>query len=162
MELGWQADDFDDKSLDQLPSLTANMLPQVRARIDRIIDSLQERLAADPPLRARIDSIALRFHELLPLLADETSDDSLISLRRRVLEEAVRAETIREETEAAARQLAADAAQLHRDVAALTERSVREAGLTRTRTRAFSLAVALAGLLGCWLAARKIERGIDE
>jgi signal transduction histidine kinase len=162
MELGWQADDVDDKSLDQLTSATANILPQVRARIERIIASLQERLATDPKLLARVDSIAVRFHELLPQIVDETSEDSLISLRRRVLQEEARAATIREETEAAARQLDGDAARLHRDVVSLTGRSVRDARLARTRTRAFSLAVALAGLLGCWLAARKIERGIGE
>jgi len=104
----------------------------------------------------------VRFHELLPQIVDETSEDSLISLRRRVLQEEARAATIREETEAAARQLDGDAARLHRDVVSLTGRSVRDARLARTRTRAFSLAVALAGLLGCWLAARKIERGIGE
>ena len=162
LELGWRVDSIGETSPDQLASLTANVLPQSRERIERMIAVLQTNLPANPDLRARVAAIGSRFHELLPLIADEAKQDSLISLRRRVLAEEAREAVIRRESEAAAQQLTSDAVEMRRAIAAFIARSIEEASATRTKTREFSILLTLAGLLGCLFAGRRISQGIDE
>jgi signal transduction histidine kinase len=162
LDLGWRVDSIGETSPDQLASLTANVLPQAQERIERIIALLQTNLAAAPGLHERIAVIGSRFHQLLPQIADETTRDSLISLRRRVLEEEAREARVRVDSGAAAQQLTSDADAMRQEVAAFIGRSIREAGRTRTTTREFSVLLTMAGLLGCLFAARRISQGIDE
>ena len=123
---------------------------------------LQESLAADSQLRASADAMALQLHAILPLIAGEAGDASLICggaacwTKRRAPPE------LREATAAAAARVAIDTKRLHGDVATMIARTVGEAKLTQTTTRVFTLVVVLAGLIGCWLAARRIAQGIDE
>jgi signal transduction histidine kinase len=162
LELGWRVDSIGETTPDQLASVTANVLPQARERIERLIDLLQTNLAADPGLHGRAAAIGSQFHELLPRIADDTNRDSLVSLRRRVLEEGALEAAIRRDSEAAAQQLTSDSEQLRQAVAAFIGRSIHEASLTRTTTREFSVLLTIAGLLGCLFAARRISQGIDE
>jgi signal transduction histidine kinase len=162
LDLGWRVESIGETSPDQLASLTANVLPQAQERIERMIALLQTNLAADHALHERIAAIGSRFHGLLPQIADETSRDSLISLRRRVLVEEAREARVRVDSGAAAQQLTSDADAMRQAVAAFIGRSIHEAGRTRTTTRGFSVLLTIAGLCACLFAGRRISQGIDE
>jgi HPt (histidine-containing phosphotransfer) domain-containing protein len=149
-------------STDAINSLAANELPQIRARIERLIAALDRRVDRRPEVAARASALATRFADIAPRIMDDKRDTSLVGLRRRVVEEAATATKIRATTVAAAARLSTDTIALHAVVAAQVAASVHASSVTGNSARLVSLLIALLGLLGCIFAGRRISSGIDE
>ena len=149
-------------SSDTINSIVANELPQIRARVDRLVDSLERRVGSRPEAAARMKALAARFADVVPRVMDDKRDDSLVNLRRSVVAEAAAAAAIRTQAVAAAAELTDDTRVLEREVATIVASSVHAQELTTTTARLVSAIVTLIGLCFCFLAARRIRAGIEE
>lgn len=148
-------------SSDAINSLAANELPQIRARIERTIASLDRSVGRRPDVAARAQVLAQRFADIAPRIMDDKRETSLVSLRRLVVAEAEAAMKIRSDTVAAAAKLTADTSRLHEVVADQVESSVHASAVTRGSAHVVSLVIVLLGILGCVFAGRRIAGGIE-
>jgi HPt (histidine-containing phosphotransfer) domain-containing protein len=163
LRLGWLAGKLGLASTtDAINSIAANELPQNRARIGRLITSLDRRVGSRPEAAAREQKLAARYASIAPRIMDEKREGSLVSLRRQVVSEASAATGIRAQAIAAAGELIDDTAFLKKRVAALVADSVRDQERTTTSVRLFSVLVTLLGVVGCAVAARRIRQGVAE
>jgi HPt (histidine-containing phosphotransfer) domain-containing protein len=149
-------------STDAINSITANELPQIHARIQRLIASLDRSVGRRPEVATRARMLAQRFADIAPRIMNEKSEGSLVGLRRQVVAEAATAMKIRAATVAAAAKLTADTTALHEVVAGQVSSSVRASAVTRGSAQLVSLVIVLLGILGCVFAGRRIAGGIEE
>ncbi|HSR97806.1 MAG TPA: ATP-binding protein [Kofleriaceae bacterium] len=149
-------------SSDAINSLTANELPQIRTRIERLIASLDRSVGRRPDVAARAQVLAQRFADIAPRIMDDKRETSLVALRRQVVAEAETATKIRSDTVAAAAKLTADTAGLHEVVASQVESSVHASAVTRASAQLVSLIIVLLGVIGCVFAGRRIAGGIGS
>jgi two-component system chemotaxis sensor kinase CheA len=148
--------------VDSLNSIAANEVAQTRQKILDRLDDLSDLTTSDSDLAARVAGLRSQLDGLASLIRDETRPDSLVQLRRTILHERARADSIRSASVRDAWQLSDAVRVVRGGVNALSADLSRKARWTGVATGfgvvgLVAIAVA-AGLLG----ARRLRSSVED
>jgi two-component system chemotaxis sensor kinase CheA len=147
-------------SRDTLTAIAANELAQNRTQLARVFDVLALQLQGSPALE-RFNELQKQYAALSARIADETQAESLLQLRRQVLEEAARAVESHELGIVRARALTGSVEQLRAAATKLGTEATADAVRVANRGRAFSGLVSVIGVLICLFAALRIRQSVS-
>jgi HPt (histidine-containing phosphotransfer) domain-containing protein/two-component sensor histidine kinase len=148
-------------SRDSLTAVAANELAQNHTQITRVLGVLQLHLQGSPALE-RLTELEKQYDSLSARIVDEKQMDSLLQLRRQVLEEAARAVESHELGIARAGELTGSVEQLRAAATTLATEATADAMRSANRGRVFSALVAVSGVLVCLFAALRIRQSVSS
>ena len=147
-------------SRDSLTAIAANELLQNHAQLTRLYATLQMQLQGTPGLE-RLNELKKQYDALSARIADETQRDSLLQLRRQVLDEAAHAVESHEVGIARASELTRSVEQLRAAATTLATEATADSARSAKRGRVFSLIVSVIGVLVCLFAALRIRQSVS-
>ena len=148
-------------SRDSLTAIAANELAQNHTQITRVFGVLQMQLEGSPALE-RLTELKKRYEALSARIVGETQAESLLQLRRQVLDEAARAIESHELGIARARELTTSVEQLRAAATTSATAATADAMRSANRGRVFSALVAVIGVLVCLFAALRIRQSVSS
>lgn len=149
-------------SLDELNSIKANELSQLENLLTEKKTLLARYCQSAPELQQKMEGVEGKWEQVRLQLAGDTSGDSLLALRRIILEEVGNANRLRDESIAAATILTTDARQVELVVNQLVDQLSGTTQWTLFLTTLWTALLLLGGLGLAWIAAGRIRQSVFE